>query len=273
MVTFSVKIVVVKVLFGLNCLNSKYLLLEMNNNTAIDFEKTNNLKKEAFNSGLFRKKITFPENKEISSEKTEECESDKLKTQKKYTVVKEAVKQGNVVRGLTYTAFIEIDGKKEVMAKREVMPPGTCGHVRTEEGFARCGLSTVLTEYCFTDDDVGSIIISTNDEFNEPGMKEWKTKAMQNCANTVYINCSAYPVEACSGYLTAAIRNEHNLMYIMSRNDPETKMFEMLATVVQPEFRKGPQAWIDKYGKLYKVFIPYYYYITLPGKNFTSIEW
>lgn len=250
MATFSVKFHILTLLFSLDYISSKYLLLKIKDNSRASLEESHSLK-EFFNFGVFRNGRSYPEIANLKPEKRDQCSNHDLKTTDSFTV--DLVEPKDVPPGehlfphLSDWVFLAML-KNKVMSSLGAKKNGICNDVETKKPFRGCGLATILMEYCFTDDKVGGVDIPNDPVFKKPKFSKWRQLATKKCEHMVYLLC--LPEEddfECSGYLTAAINTKHTIMFVA--DEAKSKMEVLDVSETQPEFKKDAAGWIEKHGR------------------------
>ena len=122
---------------------------------------------------------------------------------------------------------------------------GYCNNVRTSDASQQCGLATTLMEFCFTDENVGSLSSQTI------GNIEYPNKIAHLCEHVIYLVCAPdrpyTPTVACSAYLSAAVNADHKVMFTSVNNKGGMNVMNV-EKVAKPEFRRNPDSFISKHG-------------------------
>ena len=125
---------------------------------------------------------------------------------------------------------------------------GKCDLVTTKKSYMGCGLATTLMEFCFEDEKVGGYNVENDRVMNRDSMKKWREMAKENCKKVIFLKCTADPLSACSGYLTAAINTKHTMMFSYA---PKVGFHVMKVENSKTEFKKAPKKWTDEYGDIW----------------------
>jgi hypothetical protein len=243
--TYSIIFFSLIFLFLLECLNCKYLLVKISENTVDDFKNTNGWEKKSSNIGLFRKDSSYPETVPLKPEVMERCKNEKLISKKSFTVDRVDVKKKHGPKNRfdwEFTAALDTDVLSTLIAKNG----GICNMVNTDEDSQGCGLATTLMQFCFTDDNVGGVDIQNNKVFNNEYLKQRREMAIDYCEHTVFLECLAHNVDTCSAYFTAAINTKHTIMFV--QDDTLKHMYVLNVEKTRAEFKKGAKRWIDNHG-------------------------
>ena len=105
-------------------------------------------------------------------------------------------------------------------------------------------------EFCFTDEDVGTLSSRAIEEITYPN------KIASVCAHVIYLVCAPVkkppptPTQACSAYLTAAINTEHQIMFTSPRMFTSKAKMDVLNVKkdAKPEFGRNADTFIRTHG-------------------------
>ena len=125
---------------------------------------------------------------------------------------------------------------------------GYCNQVETDEGYKGCGLATTLMEFCFSDEDVGSLVLKDDPLFGP--RPKWSDLAELNCKHMIGLDCAprgATPYAACSAYLSAAINKGHMMMFTYPNEEYELDVINV-GNTAKPEFKKNADSFIEEHG-------------------------
>jgi len=234
--------------------NSTYHLVNTREIASEKFLKTDESGKSLSSFGLFRRATRYPVTVELKETVIERCKNEKLKAKKSFTIERHADTKFSQIPNfpITYEFTAVLDNVK--LSELSAQSGGKCNEVVTNDGSERCGLSTTLMEYCFTDDKVGGIDLEKDELFNQDPLKEYRQMAKKTCKHIVYLNCAATPLIACSAYFTAAINTKHTLMFTTSDTTDTDSDEELVANVfdvaeAQPEFKEDAIDWVNTNGR------------------------
>ena len=233
-------------------LNSNYFLVRITECPCENFQKTGVGEERSANIGLSRRIRMYPETVELKEIVMRRCKNEKLKAKKSFTVDRVKTEEDDVF-DWDFTAVLDND----VIAILSAKNGGICDWVLTDVDSRGCGLATTLMEYCFTDDNVGGIDVQKRNDFQKEYLKNWRNMAIEYCEHIVFLKCLADPVlDACSGYMTAAINTGHTLLFSIKKIPQQGRpvyfhmsLFNVAET--QPEFKKDAQSWIATNGEIW----------------------
>ena len=247
---------VVTLLFVHEYLDSKYLLVNIREQTIAKLINNNDGKMAHSMIGLYREDRSYPETVQLKDRYFATCKNEKLKVEKSFTVKMVSTKKKFIP--WKFTAVLGNDELSVLYAD----DGGICNLVETNEVSQGCGLATTLMEFCFTDDKVGGMDVQNIQKIpkhiREILQKNEKRRemAIKNCEHIVYLECAPLKdpsANVCSGYLTAAINTEHTMMFVQKMNDDTGDMVGIMDVMkvadVQPELKKNADVWIKNYGR------------------------
>ena len=143
---------------------------------------------------------------------------------------------------------VQSDNPDQVLSELNGLS-GVCNHVRTSKTSLQCGLATTLMEFCFTDDDIGSL---SNHMISGIGNIEHSKKIVHHCEHVIYLSCAPErpetPTVACSAYLTAAVNTDHKIVFTTSKEKGGVDVMNVEKDA-KPKFRRNPDMFISSHGE------------------------
>ena len=135
-----------------------------------------------------------------------------------------------------------------LMSELNAEDEGYCNQVETYEGYKACGLATTLMEFCFSDEDVGGMVLEDDSLFGPRA--NWRDLAKTNCKHMIGLDCApkkGTPYAACASYLTAAINKGHMMMFTYPNEEFELEVMHV-GNTAKPKFKKDANKFIEEYG-------------------------
>ena len=117
----------------------------------------------------------YPVIERLRDGKEKTCENNKLKLEKSFTV--DRIERKRIPPEWEFTATLGTKELSSLIAEKG----GICNGALTHDGSKQCGLATVLTEHCFTDDKVGDVDIQNNEHFKKESLKTTLQRYRKTC--------------------------------------------------------------------------------------------
>ena len=137
------------------------------------------------------------------------------------------------------------------LAYNTARAPGICNDVNTRDNSQRCGLATQLMYLCYIDPDItrGGGFDASNDPncFENGGDRQ--QQADTNCEILIFVLNSSDPLDAATGYLSAALQADFPMMFTFSAYDAYGEILNV--EQAKQEYGPNPLLFNEQHGEFW----------------------